>query len=119
MADLSVGGSIAIKINSKITELLLNLSEMECSYKQQLLTVEEHDLRKNLLQLYRATDNPASHDIIVAIMTEAGFPWFGKFVRSGYQPVVSEPTQADPLIGDKFMSDDDFIDLLPANGFFH
>lgn len=113
------GEVLGMKINSKITELLFSLSEMECSRNRKLLAVEEHDLRKNLLHLYRATNNPASHDIIVAIMTEAGFPWFGKFVRSGFKPAVSEPSGADTLIGEKFMSDDDFIDLLPANGYFH
>ncbi len=103
-----------MKINSKITELLFNLSEIESPENNQFLAGEESDLRKSLLKLYRSTDNSASRETIIAIMTEAGYPWFGKLARSGEQTVVSAANDEG-----NFMSEDDFLDLLPVNGHFH
>jgi len=40
-----------MKINSKISELLCDLSEIETSENSHLLAAEENDLRGNLLQL--------------------------------------------------------------------
>lgn len=103
-----------MKINSKVTELLCNLSEIESLAGSHFTSKEAADLRKSLLKLYRSTVNPESRDTIVAIMTEAGYPWFGKLARSGMQSIVSSSEKQN-----EFMSEDDFLDLLPINGHFH
>ena len=103
-----------MKINSKVTELLCDLSEIESLENSNFKAEKASDLRNSLLKLYRSTANPQSRDTIIAIMTEAGYPWFGKLARSGKRSVVSSPDSH----GD-FMSEDDFLDLLPINGHFH
>jgi len=108
-----------MKINTKITELLCDLSEIETTENSQLLAAEENDLRGNLLQLYRSTDNSASKDTIIAIMTEAGYPWFGKLARTSNETAVTVPDRSVGENTPQFMSDDDFLDLLPINGLFH
>lgn len=103
-----------MKINSKITELLCDLSESESLENSHFMAEKTSDLRNSLLRLYRSTANPHSRDTIIAIMTEAGYPWFGKLARSGKQSLVSTPSSHVD-----FMSEEDFLDLLPINGHFH
>ena len=78
-----------MKINSKVTELLCDLSEIESLENSNFKAEKASDLRNSLLKLYRSTANPQSRDTIIAIMTEAGYPWFGKLARSGKRSVVS------------------------------
>ena len=107
-----------MKITPRITELLCDLSEIEAIDNKDYLTGDIDDLRNNLLQLYRATESNTSRETIIAIMTEAGYPWFGRLVKASSQVVRDIPSKAVANEG-QFMSDEDFLDLLPANGHFH
>ncbi len=112
-----------MQLNLKITRLLFRLSEIEAQDHCHYLIGDGNLLRNNLLKLYRATKNPDSHEIIIKIMTEAGYPWFEKLARSrsniaainseiGHAPIPS----SKPL---KFLSEQEFLSLLPVNEFIH
>jgi len=107
-----------MKITPRITELLFDLSEIETNDNKDYLTDDVDNLRNNLLLLYRTTDSNTSRETIIAIMTEAGYPWFGRLAKASNQVVREIPSKAVANEG-QFMSDDDFLDLLPVNGHFH
>jgi len=107
-----------MKITPRITELLFDLSEIETNDNKDYLTGDIENLRNNLLLLYRTTDSNTSRETIIAIMTEAGYPWFGRLAKASNEIVREIPSKAVANEG-QFMSDDDFLDLLPVNGHFH
>ena len=107
-----------MKITPRITELLFDLSEIESGENNQYLTGDIDELRNNLLQLYQATDSHSSRETIVAIMTEAGYPLFDRLATVGEHTLGDIPLKKTGNEG-KVMSDEDFFDLLPANGHFH
>ncbi len=112
-----------MQLNLKITRLLFQLSEIENHENSHFLIGDGNLLRNNLLKLYRATRNPDSHDLIIKIMSEAGYPWFGKLARS--KPNLAtinreigreQKPSSKPL---KFLTEREFLSLLPANEFLH
>lgn len=107
-----------MKITPRITELLFDLSEIETSENGNFLTGDASELRNNLLRLYRVTDSHSSREAIISIMTEAGYPWFGHLAKASSE-VVREISLKVAANEGEFMSDEDFLDLLPANGHFH
>lgn len=109
-----------MKLTETVIDLMFELSSIEGEEYSQLLHGEGKILRNNLLRLFKVTENPTSHEIIIDIMSEAGYPWFGKLARSNREEVraiADMASQNDDV--NKIMSDDDFMDLLPANGHIH
>lgn len=109
-----------MKLTEAVIELMFELSTIEGDKHSEFLHGDGQMLRNNLLRLFRATENPESHEIIIDIMSEAGYPWFGKLARSNERDitaVVDMPAINDT--DDRIMSDDDFMELLPANGHLH
>lgn len=107
-----------MKISPRITQLLFDLCELETTENNQCLTGDVDQLGNNLLQLYRATDSHTSRETIIAIMTEAGYLWFGRLAKS-ISPLVRDIPPKQSENEGQFMSSNDFLDLLPANGCFH
>ena len=107
-----------MKITPKITELLFDLSESETADNNAYLTGDVSNLRNSLLQLYRATDSDHSRETIIAIMSEAGYPWFGRLAKASNRSLSDIPLK-EVANEEQFMSDEDFLDLLPINGHFH
>lgn len=108
-----------MKLTEAVIELMFELSNIE-GVKH--FDGNEVDLRNNLLKLFNATNNPAAHEIIIEIMNEAGYPWFGTIARSEESSSsVSAKVGAEKVHPgeDKVMSDDEFMDLIPANGRLH
>ena len=85
-----------------------------------LLINHESSLRRNVLALYRMTDDVRILDLVIQIMAEGGYPWFGKLALSTNR-VVDESQLLEPHLSESEfqLSDDEFMDLLPANGHFH
>lgn len=108
-----------LKITPKITELLFDISEIEAADNAHFLLGELTDLRNNLLKLYRVTDNQTSREKIIAIMSEAGYPWFGKLAMATQNKVDNVELKRTPEREEQLMSEEDFLNLLPANGHFH
>ncbi|MFT4634338.1 MAG: hypothetical protein ACI854_000339 [Arenicella sp.] len=107
-----------MKITPRITELLFHLREIETSENSHYLNGEIDELRNNLLQLYKASDSYSSREMIISIMTEAGYPWFGRLAKAHSDALREIPRQW-PVNESQFMSEEDFLELLPANGHFH
>jgi len=102
-----------MKLTDTVIELMFELSNIE--------GVQHFDgdttlLRNSLLKLFNTTDNPDAHEIIIDIMSEAGYPWFANIAKNNEEAVsdISEVT-----VGTRIMSDSEFMDLLPANGRIH
>jgi len=114
-----------MKITPKITELLFDLSEIEGHANSCYLDGDIANLRNNLLQLYVVTKSDQSRETIISIMEEAGYPWFGDLAQSKLAslreiPLKQVANEAQFLeYEERFMSDEDFLDLLPINGYFH
>ena len=110
-------------MNLKIKHLLFDSSEIESSTNGQYLIGDEAVLRNNLLKLYRATSNKDSQDLIVRIMNEAGYSRFEKMVRSDLSATPNRRFVERPedSLSDKleFMSEYEFLSLLPANELIH
>ncbi|MBX2847201.1 MAG: hypothetical protein KTR16_02685 [Acidiferrobacterales bacterium] len=109
-----------MKLTETVIELMFELSVIEGEKHSEYLDGEGNALRNNLLKLFKKTDNPESHDIIIDIMSEAGYPWFGKLARSS----TTETESVADLVAksnseDRIMSDDEFMDIIPINGHIH
>jgi len=116
-----------MKLTTEITELLFELSDIESTEHTQLLIGDGGFLRHNLVTLYGKTANPASHDLIIEIMDKCGYSWFGPLMdkdsdqgrRSDvYSGQASSETTIDSEIEFQ-LSDDEFLNLLPINSYFH
>ncbi|MCH2190623.1 MAG: hypothetical protein MK188_06855 [Gammaproteobacteria bacterium] len=101
-----------MKLTETVLELMFELSTIEGVNH---FDGNEVDLRNKLLKLFNATRNRAAHDIIIEIMNEAGYPWFATIARA---EEFRSPSSWS-LEHNKTMSDDEFMDLMPANGRFH
>lgn len=102
-----------MKLTENITDLLLDLTELETPENTQLLIGDGTNLRNNLLKLYRATENQSSHQVITQILSEAGYPWFDKLAKAGSDQGL------DAVDAASLLSEDEFMQLVPPNGYFH
>lgn len=112
-----------MKLTQTITSLLFGLSEVETAENAQLLIGDGTNLRNNLLKLYRATENSESQALIIDIMSEAGYPWFAKLANANktaeHECVQLASSNDDYVMDDCIMSEEEFMELIPANGHFH
>jgi len=114
-----------MKFNSKVAELLCDLSDIETPENSQLLAEQGNDLTSNLLELYRVTDNSSSKLTINAIMAEAGYPTLDDLDSEQsistlqHSAIINAPSTSLTQTEHGLLSEDDFLDLLPANCYFH
>ncbi len=110
-----------MKLTQNVLDLMFELSCIEGESHSMYLSDEGSGLRENLLELFQRTSNPESHEIIIDIMSEAGYPWFGSLFKMGDSYICD--TEVASLVSSnkrsQLMSDDDFMELIPANGHFH
>ena len=107
-----------MKLTKTITKLLFELSELESLKNTQLLIGDGATLRNNLLKLYRLTDNQVSRQLIVSIMAEAGYPWLGKLASTSDRALF-DGCPVEATNDDYLLSEEEFLELIPANGHFH
>lgn len=113
-----------MKLTSKTNALICELEAIETEAHKTLLISRGEDLRKNLLELYRLTSNQRSHELIVQIMAEGGYPWFENLASGAEKAINVSLKRATEVLDSNSnvelpLSDDDFMELLPANGYFH
>ncbi len=108
-----------MKLTETVIELMFELSNLEGEKNAHYLDGDRYALRNNLIKLFKVTDNPVSHELIIDIMNEAGYPWFGKLARSEKERVRAIATMPAQNDGQQLLSDDEFMDLLPINGQIH
>lgn len=109
-----------LKLTQQITNLLFELSELECREHTRYLIGDGMTLRNNLIKLFRKTELESARDIIREILHEAGESW----LDLDKLPVAPNKTlfdaQAIAAQNDDFLlSDEEFLELIPANGHFH
>lgn len=109
-----------MKLTETVIELMFELSDIEFPHNAHYLCGDGAKLIDNLLTLFNETKNPATHEIIIDIMNEAGHPFLGH----DEETIDENINAASNLISaykcpDQLMSDDQFLDLLPANSYFH
>lgn len=107
-----------MKLTKQITNLLFELSELESRENTQLLIGDGSTLRNNLLKLHRLTSNQVSRKLIVDIMGEAGYPWLGK-LASAPDHALFDGCPVEATNDDFLLSEEEFLELIPANGHFH
>ncbi|MFT5571916.1 MAG: hypothetical protein ACI9FR_000837 [Cryomorphaceae bacterium] len=109
-----------MKLTPKINRLLIELTLRVSGDRKALLIRDENLLRKNLLALYRTTDDEGIHDLVIQIMAEGGYSWFAKLAL-GANRVVDESRllESHTLETEFQLSDGEFMDLIPANAHFH
>lgn len=124
-----------MQLNSKITNLLFELSEVESTDNCRYLIGDGTVLRNNLLKLYRATKSKESHSLIIQIMKEAGYSWFEKLAQSNTpikarsssfksavkskSEAILEPTMDLTQRKLSFFTEQEFLSLLPVNELVH
>lgn len=112
-----------MRLNSEITRLLFELSEVESGPNTRYLIGDGAVLRNNLLKLYRATKSKESHDLIIKIMNEAGYSWFDKLARSSRSlkpgALTAEKSKNTKQRDLNLVSEREFSSLLPVNELVH
>jgi len=104
-----------MKLTNTITDLMVDLSWIETRGNTPSLFSAGNSLWHNLLNLYRSTSNTDSQVLIIKIMAVAGYPWFGKIARVTDRVRLAAAADSDECE----MSEDDFLELIPANAHFH
>lgn len=111
-----------MKLSNEISDLLIELVDIESIDSDLLLTGNMGLLCHHLLELYGKTSNQKSHELIISIIDKSGYSLFGPRTdiarRSDrYNGDLAEATVTSA--GNFELDEDEFMDLLPINGYFH
>jgi len=108
-----------MKLSAEVSDLLVKLIDLESIDQKQLLKGNTDLLCQNLLAIYGKTSNQKSHDLILEIIDKGGYSLFGSSYDYLAESSFNNTTfVTNPSVGFA-MSEDEFMDLLPANGYFH
>ena len=121
-----------MKVTNELTELVVELGELESFERAGLVFDSQGVSVRELLQLFNETENPRSKQVVREIFDEVGYGWFIeldemtfrsaaglKAIKSGQNSGCDKHVVATMIAADKLMSDDDFLDLMPASSHFH
>ncbi|GHA02133.1 hypothetical protein GCM10008090_09260 [Arenicella chitinivorans] len=109
-----------MKLTQQITNLLFELSELECREHTRYLIGDGVTLRNNLIKLFDKTELESAREIIREILQQAGDPW----LDLDKLPVAPNMTlfdaqSIDAQNDDFLLTEEEFLELIPANGHFH
>jgi len=108
-----------MKLSAEVSDLLVKLIDIESIDHKQLLKGNTDLLCQNLLAIYGKTSNQQSHDLILEIIDKGGYSLFGtSFDYLGDSNIGKESVLSNYSM-DFEMNEDEFMDLLPVNGYFH
>jgi len=108
-----------MKLSAEVSDLLVKLIDLESIDQKQLLKGNTDLLCQNLLTIYGRTSNQQSHDLILEIIDKGGYSLFGSsFDYLGDSNVAGQVLSSSSEFGFE-MDEDEFMDLLPINGYFH
>jgi len=111
-----------MKLSAEVSNLLVQLIDIESIDHSQLLKGSTELLCQNLLALYGRTSNQRSQDLILEIMDKGGYSIFGSsFDYLGQSDAfINQIASAKRATHAEFeMNEEEFMDLLPINGYFH
>lgn len=111
-----------MKLSNEINDLLIELINIESVDSELFASGNMGLLCHHLLELYGKTTNQKSHELIISIIDKSGYSLFS--------PRVETTRRSDRYDGDLTgtavsseggfeLDEDDFMDLLPINGYFH
>jgi len=110
-----------MKICAEVSDLLVQLIDIESAEQDVLLNGSVDLLAQNLLSLYGRTSNQKSHDLILEILDKSDCSLFrapAHYVNDSdafHCGVISEVNNSSNFQ----LSEDEFMELLPINGHFH
>ena len=112
-----------MKLSNKVSELLIELVDIEAIDHEHLIENNAGLLCQNLVKLYGNTSNQKSQDLIIQIIDQGDFSFFSPRNELnthdlGFTEVfLTENVTTES--GDFDLDEDEFMDLLPINGYFH
>ncbi len=109
-----------MKVTEAVIRMMFELSAIEGDFSTEYLNAEGALLRNNLLTLFNQTRNQDSQDLIIRIMNEAGYPWFGALANTTHERSDVDLIQPSDLpSSDTELDEETFMLLIPANGYIH
>ena len=117
-----------MKLSNEVNELLVELVNLESIDNSQLLEVNAGMLCQNLIEIYGKTTNSKTQDLIIKIIDKSGYSFFGprsdKFISN--ESTLTEEVEdtvtsvaSYSSASDFVIDEDDFMNLVPINGYFH
>jgi len=116
-----------MKLSNEINELLVELVNLESIDNAQFLDVNVSMLCQNLIEIYGKTTNSKTQDLIIKIIDKSGYSLFGpSSVKLNESLELTRAEKAEEAVNEArlssekfFIEEDDFMSLIPINGYFH
>ena len=112
-----------MKLCNKVSELLIELVNIEAIDHTHLIEANAGLLCQNLVKLYGNTSNQKSQDLIIQIIDQGNFSFFSPRNTLNSDDLTYLEDRLSKKISDRDdefgLDDEEFMDLLPVNGYFH
>lgn len=118
-----------LKMKRKLSELLKDFSSADTVSNHEFLLGDDADLKHNILTFYSVAGSQISRKKITSMMSKAGYTLIDSLSKvnknvdelDGLSIQYNLEQQVDYKLGSEtlFMNEEDFMDLLPANNYFH
>ena len=112
-----------MKLSSKVSELLIELVDIESIDHEHLTETNAGLLCQNLVKLYGNTTNQKSQDLIIQIIDQGDISFFSPRSELNVKDLgYSESFLTENVTTESnnfALDEDEFMDLLPINGYFH
>jgi len=124
-------GKFRMKITENLTELVVELGELETFERAGMVINGEGVSVKELLELFSETSNVRSKEVVREIFDEVGYGWFVELDESDIRSatdlkqvqgkesnrVVGQVIVKEFSEGSELMSEAEFMDLTPPNAY--
>lgn len=120
-----------MKVTDELTNLVVELGELESFERAGSVISHDGVSVKALLSLFNETENPRSKQVVREIFDEAGYGWLfeldeGCFESAaGLKAITTEKASGvddvvvKEIAEDGLLSEEEFLNLLPASAYFH
>lgn len=120
-----------MKITENLTELVVELGELETFERAGVVISSEGVSVKELLELFSETDNLRSKEVVREIFDEVGYNWFVELDESAIRSASdlkyvkskkSSTGEGQIVVKEfndqvQFLSEDEFMDLIPPTAY--
>ncbi|WP_189399870.1 hypothetical protein [Arenicella chitinivorans] len=121
-----------MKVTDELTNLVVELGELESFERAGAVISQEGVSVKALLSLFNETDNPRSKQVVREIFDEAGYGWLFELDQGCVESAaalktttIENASATDELVVIKeipdngYLTEEEFLDLMPASAYFH
>jgi len=108
-----------MKITENISDLVLELTELETPDSTKRVFSEGGLSLQSLMEIYSETDSNRSRQVVLEIIDEVGSGWGTQLDDASQYTQEAQALAKNVETGYTLLSEDDFMDLLPANCYFH